>query len=159
MAMYVNSTAEQEAREERMFAAAAMEERRRAERTKRKFVTQVTPWAPGVPSVPFDVVIEDISDTGAGLVHDQPLSIGVPHLLTVPRGDEGRSIIREYIVIRCAQRPDGKYSIDLEASLARGSSTISATTPAKRVMGKNIKLLFLALGVVGLLAATFIPLN
>jgi hypothetical protein len=155
MAMYVNPTDEQEARDERMIAAAVQAERRRAERTRRKFVTQMTPWAPGVPSVPFDVVIEDLSESGVGLVHDQPLSIGVPHLLTVPRGDDNRSIIREYVVVRCGQRNDGKYSIGLEVSVARGS----APPPAKRVMSKNVKLLFLALGIVGLLAATFIPLN
>jgi hypothetical protein len=157
MAMYFNSTADHEAREERAIAAAVLAERRRAERTKRKFVTQMTPWAPGIPSVPFDVVIEDISETGVGLVHDRALAFGLPHLLTVPRGDDGGSVMREYIVVRCESRTDGKYNIGLEASLAR--TTHRQPLPEKRVMGKNVKLLFLALGIVGLLAATFIPLS
>jgi hypothetical protein len=155
MAMYVNSTADQDAREERMVAAAALAERRRAERMKRKFVTQMTPWAPGVPSVPFDVIIEDISETGIGLVHDQPLSLGVPHLLTVPRGEDGGSMIGEYVVIRCTPRADGKYTIGMEVS---GIRSIAAPV-VKCVCGKNVKLLFLALGIAGLLAATFLPLN
>ena len=153
MAMYVNPTDEQE---ERKIAAAVQAERRRAERTKRKFVTQMTPWTPGVPSVPFEVVIEDISGTGVGLVHDAPLSLGVPHLLTVPRGDEGGSIMREFVVIRCNIRTDGKYAIGLELSSARPSEE---RKPKKRIMSANVKLLFLALGIVGLITATFIPLE
>ena len=155
MAMYVNSVAEQEAREERAIAAAVQAERRRAERMKRKFVTQMTPWAPGVPSVPFDVIIEDISENGVGLVHEQALSIGVPHLLTVPHGDAGGSIIREYVVVRCTPRSDGKFTIGLEVSVPRSDSQ----QPQRLICSKNVKLLFLALGIVGLLAATFIPLN
>jgi hypothetical protein len=151
MAMYVNPTDEQE---ERMIAAAVQAERRRAERTRRKFVTQMTPWTPGVPSVPFEVVIEDLSETGVGLIHDVPLSLGVPHLLTVPR-DEGGSIMREYSVVRCDLRTDGKYNIGLELSAAR----LAEKKPKKSVVGSNVKLLFLALGIVGLLAATFIPLE
>ena len=154
MAMYLNPTDDQQERDERAIAAVAQEERRRAERTKRKFVTQMTPWAPGVPSVPFDVVIEDISQTGVGVVHEQALNIGVPHLLTVPH--DGRAVIREYVVVRCDPRPDGKFTIGLEASHARSSG---GAAPVKSVVGKNVKLLFLALGVAGLLAATFIPLN
>jgi hypothetical protein len=76
-------------------------------------------------------------------------------LLTVPRGEDGGSMIREYVVIRCTPRADGKYTIGLE--LAGIAST--AAPVEKRVCGKNVKLLFLALGIVGLLAATFLPLN
>jgi hypothetical protein len=156
MAMYINPVDDQEQRDERAIAAVALEERRRAERIKRKFVTQMTPWTPGVPSVPFEVVIEDISDTGVGLVHDVPLSLGVPHLLTVPRGDEGGSIMREYVVVRCNIRTDGKYAVGLEVSSARSGGD---KHPKKSIVGSNVKLLFLALGIVGLLAATFIPLD
>jgi hypothetical protein len=155
MAMYINPIDDQEQRDERAIAAVALEERRRAERIKRKFVTQMTPWAPGVPSVPFDVVIEDISETGVGLVHDVPMTPGLPHLLTVPT-DEGGSIIREFVVVRCDTRADGKYAVGLEVSAARNDGE---KKPKKSVVGSNVKLLFLALGIVGLLAATFIPLE
>src|SRR3954469_17801307 len=77
-------------------------DRRRATRVKRKFVTQMTPWAPGYASVPFEVVIEDVSDAGVGIVHDRPLEIGVCHLLTVPR-DGAKPIVLEYLVVRCEQ--------------------------------------------------------
>src|SRR5438552_815980 len=65
-------------------------ERRRAPRVRRKFVSQMTPWAAGHASVPFEVVIEDMSETGVGVLHATPLEIGLRHLLTVPRGDEGQ---------------------------------------------------------------------
>jgi hypothetical protein len=155
MAMYINPIDDQEQRDERAIAAVALEERRRAERIKRKFVTQMTPWAPGVPSVPFEVVIEDISKTGVGLVHDVPMTPGLRHLLTVPT-DEGGSIIREFVVVRCDARADGKYAVGLEVSAARN---VDEKKPKKSVVGSNVKLLFLALGIVGLLAATFIPLE
>src|SRR5437016_14335809 len=76
-------------------------DRRRATRLKQKFVTQMTPWAAGHASVPFEVVINDISDMGVGILHDQPLELGLRHLLSVPREDGKKPLTHEYIVVRC----------------------------------------------------------
>src|SRR4051812_36306060 len=111
MAMFVNHTEQDTAP---LPAPQAVMERRRAERQPRKFITQITPWSAGRSSVPFDVIIENISDRGIGLLHDQPMELGVPHLLTVPRGDHERPVMREYIVVRCDVRSDGNYSVGLE---------------------------------------------
>ena len=150
--MYVNPIAQPN--EEARIAADAMAERRRASRMKRKFVTQATPWAPGIPSVPFEVIIEDISERGVGLIHDEPMSIGVPHLLNVPRGEEGRSMIHQYVVVRCDHRGDGKYSIGLELSRDRCEMPIEP----KRVCSKRLKILFLLFGIFGLIIASLAPL-
>src|SRR5688500_1320471 len=152
MTMYVTPTDQQQP-DDRAIAAAALAERSRELRTKRKFVTQMTPWAPGLPSVPFDVIIENLSESGVGVIHDHELPLGVPHLLTVPRGDQGRSIMREYVVLHCKPRSDGKFLIELAPAMPRET----VRPPEKLVCSKNVKLLFLALGVAGLLAATFLP--
>ena len=129
-------------------------DRRRASRLKRKFVSQMTPWAPGVASVPFEVVIEDISDRGVGLIHDQAIPLGLRHLLAVPREDGNSSIIREYNVIRCDARGDGTYGIGLELCIFQGSSSESP----RRVTSSRLKLLFLLFGLFGLAVAIFAPL-
>jgi hypothetical protein len=134
-------------------------DRRRATRTKQKFVTQMTPWSPGVPSIPFEVILDDISETGAGVIVERACRLGMRHLLTVPRGDGGTPIVREYNVIRCDLRSDGKYGIGLE--LALGMTAGIATSPPnerKPVTTPRTKTLFLAFGFVGLLVASFYPL-
>src|SRR5215213_6985983 len=90
----------------------AARERRRAVRFKRKFVSQMTPWSAGQAAVPFQVVIEDISDAGVGILHSEELEIGRRHLLTVPR-DGQRPVIRQFTVVRCEKRFDGLYTIGL----------------------------------------------
>src|SRR5438874_13764977 len=88
-------------------------DRRCSTRQPRKFVSQMTPWAPGVASVPFEVVIEDISGDGVGLVHGEALALGMRYQLTVPLCDDATAM-REYIVVRCAPRDDGNFTIGLE---------------------------------------------
>ena len=129
-------------------------DRRRATRLKQKFVTQMTPWSPGHASVPFEVVINDISEMGIGIIHDQPLELGLRHLVAVPREDAKKPLTHEYIVVRCDRRGDGGYSIGLEKSVARDS----IDEPPKRVTSERVKLLFLLFGLFGLIIATFAPL-
>jgi len=133
-------------------------ERRRSARVRKKFISQMTPWAPGLASVPFEVIIEDISDVGAGIIHDQALEIGIRHLLTVPR-DDGKPITREYIVARCIPRgTEGKYTIGLALVGSAGAPEEVRPLQKKRVTSKQLKLLFLLFGIFGLIIATFAPL-
>jgi hypothetical protein len=130
-------------------------DRRRSTRVKRKFVTQMTPWAPGYASVPFEVVIEDISDAGVGIVHDRPLEPGVRHLLTVPR-DGGKPIVLEYLVVRCQQRGENQYHIGLECADHAGTRLVQV--PDRPVVSRRLKTLFLLFGIFGLLIASLAPL-
>ena len=130
-------------------------DRRRATRVKRKFVTQMTPWSAGYASVPFDVVIEDMSDDGVGIVHDRPIEIGVRHLLTVPR-DGAKPIVLEYLVVRCVQKGENQYHIGLECAVHAGTPLVQL--PVRRVVSPTLKTLFLLFGIFGLLIAAFAPL-
>jgi hypothetical protein len=130
------------------------EDRRRAARLKQKFVTQMTPWEPGHASVPFEVVIADLSDVGVGIIHDQPLAIGLRHLLTVPRGTNGKTVVLEYLVARCEVRHDGSYLVGLQRADARPPAPVAP----KRRVSEQVKLLFLLFGIFGLIIAFFAPL-
>jgi hypothetical protein len=132
-------------------------DRRQATRQKRKFVTQMTPWAPGHASVPFEVVLEDISETGVGIIHGQPLEIGLRHLLTVPREGADKPIMREYTVARCDRRTDGTYAIGLEVAIDV-TRHAPGGAPAKRVTSSRVRMLLLAFGFVGLFVAAFYPM-
>jgi len=133
-----------------------LSDRRRATRVKKKFVTQMTPWAPGRPSIPFEVIIDDVSNTGVGLIHHEPLEMGLRHLLTVPRVDE-KPVMLEYIVCRCDRRPDGRYSIGLTAADDVYVPLTDAAGP-KRLTTRTTKILFLLFGIFGIIIAAFAPL-
>src|SRR5215510_6561452 len=128
-------------------------DRRRTNRANQKFVTQMTPWAAGHASVPFEVVIADLSDTGCGIIHDQPLDCGLRHLLTIPRYKD-KPITLEYIVIRCDRRTDGSYSIGLE----KANANHPVAPKPRRVVSERTKLLLLLFGIFGLIIAAFAPL-
>ena len=125
----------------------------------------MTPWAAGHPSIPFDVVLEDTSDTGAGVIADRPCKLGMRHLLMVPRGIRERSIVREYSVVRCEERPEGKYLIGLEliagSNVGVTSGAIEPTAAEEALpksTGSQLKLLMLAFALACLLVALFMPL-
>jgi hypothetical protein len=138
-------------------------DRRASTRQKQMFVSEMTPWAPGHPSIPFEVILEDTSDNGARVIGERPAKIGMRHLLMVPRTEGEKPIIREYNVARCDLRADGKYSIGLE--LIAGITVETEPMPEamseampRRGKGSQLKLIMLAFALVFLLIAMFIPL-
>ena len=144
-----------------------LRDRRASPRHKQMIRTQITPWAPGHASVPLEVVLEDLSGAGAAVVSDEPCPTGMRHLLLVPRGAGERPLIREYTVVRCDQRPDGKYTIGLElidqtlcgaAGVSASSSLSSAAERPAAGGGNQLKLIMLAFALICLLVALFMPL-
>ena len=138
-----------------------LSDRRAVVRQKLMCITQMTPWAPGHASVPFDVVLEDTSDTGAGVTADRPCALGMRHLLMVPRGLREPSVMREYNVVRCEALPSGKYLVGLE--LIAGSEVTPAPDALvdeeqQQSKGSQLKLLMLAFALACLLVALFMPL-
>lgn len=148
-----------EVQDERLDVMAAIEEasgeRRRAMRIKRKIATQMTPWQVGVSAVPFQVVIEDISETGVGIVHSEAIAAGAKFLLTVPRRYHGPQVV-ECKVVRCEQRGHGLFSIGLEA--CQRIEHVEQTKMEMRVTSVRTRVLFLVFGLVGLGIAIFVPL-
>ena len=150
-----------ELRDDREDAIAAIEqaeesdERRRASRIRRKVATQMVPWKLGVPATPFGVVIEDISETGVGIVHSEALPAGMTYQLTVPRA-RMHPVVVQCTTVRCEQREDRLYKIGL-----RAASKIEHVDQAKKAMlltSKRTRLLFLAFGLVGIIVAAVVPL-
>jgi hypothetical protein len=134
-------------------------ERRTAPRQKQMFVTQMTPWAPGHASIPFEVILEDTSDNGAGVIGERPCALGMRHLLMVPRGEGERPVVLEYNVVRCDLRPDGKYSIGLALIAGLTMESEPARSPSsQRKPASQLKLILLAFALVCLLIALFMPL-
>jgi len=136
-------------------------DRRLASRQRQMFVTQMTPWLAGHPSIPFEVILEDTSDTGAGVIGERPAKIGMRHLLMVPRAEGEKSVLREYNVVRCDLRADGKYSIGLELIRTSNETADAAsddTLPPRESNGSQLKLVLLAIALICLLVALFVPL-
>ena len=120
-----------------------------------KFITQITPWAAGHASLPFEVILQEITESQVVLLHERPLEIGLRHVLNVPR-EGGKPTAREYIVERCTLRADANYEIILFPTDAKGRR--SAEPAKRRVAGKQFNFLFLLFGIFGLLVAMFAPL-
>jgi hypothetical protein len=144
-----------------------MSDRRVASRHKQMFVTQMTPWVPGHPSIPFEVILADVSEGGAGVIHEQACAAGMRYLLNVPRGEGERPIVREYGVVHCRSRADGRYDIGLELIVRGpldeaeegGAGVLPPPPPTCRhITSHRLKLLFLAFGLACLLYAFFVPL-
>jgi hypothetical protein len=134
--------------------ASASAERRRDSRIHRKVATQMVPWSMGVSPVPFGVVIEDISESGIGIIHTEPIHPGRKFLITVPRAYLG-SMVVECTAVRCEQR--GRlYKIGL-ASSSR-IEHVEKTRESMTITTKRTKLLFLAFGIVGLAIAALWPM-
>jgi hypothetical protein len=156
-----------EQRDDRADAIAAIEDahaylapsgprdRRQNGRIRRKVATQMVPWSMGVAPVPFGVVIEDISESGIGILHTEPIHPGRRYRLTVPRALMG-SVVVECTVVRCEQRGQKLYKIGL--SSATPIEHVEKTRASMTLTSPRTKLLFLAFGIVGLAIAAFWPM-
>jgi hypothetical protein len=136
-------------------ASTDQKDRRRSLRIRRKVSTQMTPWTVGTAAVPFGVIIEDISETGVGIVHSEAIELGKKFLLTVPRRYHGPLVI-ECVAVRCEPRGHNLFSIGMES--AHKIEHVEQTKATMRLTSKQTRMLFLAFGVVGLLIAAFVPL-
>jgi hypothetical protein len=100
-------------------------------------------------TAPIKVNVRDISATGVGLVHHEPLPLGQKYVVK-----EQSIISREqpclYTVVRTDAIGDGKYSIGLHATHLMGLDCAAKTGRAK--VGAMAKLLILAI-IMGSLAA------
>lgn len=130
-------------------------ERRRCNRIKRKVATQMTPWDVGVPAVPFGVVIEDISATGVGVVHSEPLASGKKFLVTVPRKYHGPQVV-ECRVVWCKPWGHHMYTIGLEAT--QQIEHIEQAKAEMTLTSRRTRIMFLLFGIIGICIAAFIPL-
>jgi hypothetical protein len=151
-----------EVRDERLDLMDAIEdassderERRRSLRIRRKVSTQMTPWTVGVAAVPFGVIIEDISESGVGIVHSEPIEAGKKFLLTVPRKFHGPLVI-ECVAVRCESRGHGLFNIGMVAS--QKIEHVEQTHAEMRLTSTRTRLLLLLFGVFGLAVAAFVPL-
>jgi hypothetical protein len=80
----------------------------------------------------------------------------------VPRVTGERPVIREYTVVRCDLRPDGRYAIGLQL-IDDNSIVVATDLPAgdagpRTSNGSQLKLIMLAFALVCLLIALFMPL-
>ena len=139
-------------------------ERRRSARIRHKVVAKIAPWR-GKPrsTRPIEVIIEDFSTTGVGLVNSEPLKEDDRYLLEVPRPSE-KPIWVVLRVVRCLPMDSGMYAVGLEACELVDCSTcnfnpftgITTLSQKLRLMSRRTKILFLIFGIVGLALAAFL---
>jgi hypothetical protein len=89
-------------------------ERRRAERARIDAPGELLAVPSDVYSRPMPVDVRDVSATGVGVVHDQPLPLGQKYVVKqdlLPA--KGPQI---FTVVRSETTPDGRYSVGLHAS-------------------------------------------
>src|SRR5688500_4205945 len=65
--------------------ATTPENRRHAQRIRERCNAEVSEWHGNRAGTAFGVVVEDISTTGVGIVHNGRLKVGQQYLLEIPR--------------------------------------------------------------------------
>ena len=103
-------------------------------------------------TAPIKVNVRDISSTGVGLIHNEPLPLGQKYVVREP------SIIPRsqpclYTVVRADQVGDGKFSIGLHASHLMGLEVGEKTGRAKTAAMARLLICAILLG--GLFAAAW----
>ena len=89
-------------------------ERRRAERMRIDAPGELLAVPSDVYSRPVPVDVCDVSATGVGVTHDQPLPLGQKYV--VKQDQLPAKGPRLFTVVRSDTTPDGRYSIGLHAS-------------------------------------------
>jgi hypothetical protein len=103
-------------------------------------------------TAPIKVNVRDISSTGVGLIHNEPLPLGQKYVVREP------SIIPRsqpclYTVVRADPAGEGKYSIGLHASHLMGLDAGEKTGRAKTAAMARLLILAILFG--GLFAAAW----
>jgi len=140
-------------------------DRRRACRVKVKVPAKLAPWNGKKPDAepPLDVMIEDFSTTGVGVIYGAPLEENDRYLMEVPRHNAKPAwvVLR---VARCMPMDDGTFGVGLEmcelleaGDFAFNPFTGQTSQPARgRTMGKRTKLWFLVFAIIGVAISAFI---
>jgi hypothetical protein len=130
-------------------------ERRRAERKPMQSHAELYRCPSSSRATPLKVAVKDVSATGVGVVHDEPLPVGQKYVVKEPLISQQKSVL--YTVVRAERMGADKYSIGLHAShlIDEGNGGFihsGESASAGRVNGMA-KLLLLAMLFGGLAAA------
>lgn len=90
-------------------AESALTDRRRAIRVPHRAAFQVRPLLSDGVGEPITVILQDLSATGMGVIHSQPLRCG--EQFQVPLNREGAGMSLVCTVVRCEQLDDELYNI------------------------------------------------
>lgn len=87
-------------------------DRRGSQRIRMQCPAKFAPWSSGRAGKAFDVIIDDFSTSGAGIIHTGRLKVGARYLLTIPRS---RQTPLDVIltVVRCEKTVDGLFTAEL----------------------------------------------
>ena len=136
-------------------AAATMKkgaERRRSPRREVNKTAELIVCPASSRTAPIKVNIRDISATGVGLMHHEPLPLGQKYVVREP-SIIARSQPCLYTVVRADRMGEGKFSIGLHASHLIGLEVGEKTGRAKTAAMARLLILAILLG--GLFAFTW----
>ena len=127
-------------------------ERRRSPRREVNKTAELIVCPASSRTAPIKVNVRDISSTGVGLIHNEPLPLGQKYVVREP------SIIPRsqpclYTVVRADPAGEGKYSIGLHASHLIGLDAGEKTGRAKTAAMARLLILAILFG--GLFAAAW----
>jgi HD-like signal output (HDOD) protein len=117
-------------------ADAAPVNRRRAARIRRDGHIRIIPCANGVLSPPIPVRLKDLSSTGIGVLHTQPLPLGTQFVVQLPQpGGQTKHLL--YRVVRC-ETAAGIANIGAELASVLKPEAVNAALPAAEPTGADL---------------------
>ena len=89
-------------------------DRRRTQRIRQRCHAEISPWHGNRAGTAFGVILEDISTTGVGIIHNDRLKVGGQYLLEIPRPEQ-RPLAVVLTVVRCSETAGGLFNVELAA--------------------------------------------
>jgi len=88
-------------------------DRRRSQRIRQPLQAEICEWHGNRAGAAFSVVVNDLSTTGVGILHNDRLKVGAKYLLEIPRPGQ-RPLSGLLNVVRCSESHGGLFHVQLE---------------------------------------------
>ena len=114
-------------------AESAMVDRRKSVRVPHQAAFNIRPILSDGVGKPILVVLQDLSATGMGIIHSQPMGCGEQYQIPL---DAGSSLSLVCTVVRCEKMDEDLYSVGFEfnscaAAIEAGSRQLMGQTPPR----------------------------
>ena len=88
-------------------------DRRRSQRIRQPLHAEICEWHGNRAGAAFGVIVNDLSTTGVGILHNERFQVGAKYLIEIARPGQ-RPLTTLLTVVRCNQSNGGLFHVQLE---------------------------------------------
>lgn len=117
-------------------------DRRHSQRIRQEVRAEISEWFGNRAGRSFGVVIQDLSTTGVGILHDVPLEPGGKYLLEIPRPNR-RPLAAVFTVVRSDASSGGLFTAQLEPNEVLDVAVQATLEREPDISGRMWRIVFL----------------